>query len=92
MITVYASVQSMYNSVTTNTSDSTRKSTFPCTVICVCRQVLFVKYMEKCIYCVIASDKTLSKVETHRDSSAHIILNCFQCIAHVFECNALKMT
>ena len=28
IITVYASVQCMYNSVTTNTYDSTRKSTF----------------------------------------------------------------
>ena len=34
----------------------------------------------------------LSKVETRRDSSARIALNCFQSIAYVFECNAVKMT
>ena len=45
------------------------------------------------VYIVLLSpDETLSKVETCRDSSAHIALNCFQSIAHVFECNAVKMT
>ena len=31
-------------------------------------------------------------VKMRRDSSAQIALNCFQCIAYVFEGNAVKMT
>ena len=37
-------------------------------------------------------DINVSKVERRRDISAHIVLNCFQCVAYVFECNAVKMT
>ena len=36
--------------------------------------------------------RPLSKVETSRDNSAHIALNCFQCNAYIFECNAVEMT
>ena len=37
-------------------------------------------------------DETLDKVETRCDSSLHTVLNCFQCIAHVFESKAAQMT
>ena len=36
--------------------------------------------------------RPLSNIKTRRDSSAYIALNCFQCIAYVFEYNAEKMT
>ena len=36
--------------------------------------------------------RSFSKVEARRDGSAHIALNCFQCVAYVVECNAVKMT
>ena len=41
-------------------------------------------------YCCLI--RPLSKVKTGRDSSVHIALNYFQCIAYVFEYNAVKMT
>ena len=45
------------------------------------------------VYIVLLSpDEALGKVETRSDSSAHTALNCFRCIAYVFECNAVKMT
>ena len=36
--------------------------------------------------------RPLSWIETRRDSSAHIALNCFQSIAYVFERNVVKVT
>ena len=38
------------------------------------------------ILCYCRLIRPLSKVETRRDSLAHIALNCFQCIVYVFEC------
>ena len=51
--------------------------------------VYFVSVMYLLCYCRLM--RSLSKVETRRDNSARIVLNCFQCIAYVFECKAVKM-
>ena len=44
------------------------------------------------IMCYFRMMRPLSKVETRRDGSAHIVLHGFRCIAYVFECIAVKMT
>ena len=43
------------------------------------------------ILCYCRLMRPLSKGEMRRDSSAQIAFNCFQCIAHVFECKTVKM-
>ena len=44
------------------------------------------------ILCYCRQKRPLSKVETRRNGSAHVALNCFPCIAYAFEYNAVKMT
>ena len=52
--------------------------------------VYFVQVMYVVCYCRLM--RTLSKVETRGNSSGQIALSCFQCVAYVLECNAVKMT